>query len=809
MPVAVSYPGVYIQEIPSGVHTITGVSTSLTAFIGRTYRGPVNTPILINSFGDFQRFFGGLQFDFPLSYAVRDFFQNGGGQGVVVRLFGRGPATDSGNPLAEAAPASISVAGMAGFDAISAANAVLNAAGAAAAAKTDVNAAIAGVPRQYRNATPLVQAVVNAAVASATRSPSAGNNPVQTGGNPAPPVDGPATTKGAVPTPAEMVNNIAGAIVGILRGSTGIPNLPPAAPAAINDAQMVVTAVWTAALAEGANGTKVSEAATTAAAKGGDAAKHVAEAVTTAAAVPGATAASVAAAAGNAVQGAVAQSSTPVLNLNASSPGDWPNGVLTVKTDTSGITEQVAQAVNASLAPGDLFNLGVTYTASDGTTTSELFRNVSVREDAGAVRLDRVLANASNFIRYSGAFTPAPGATPASATAGTPSGGDAAATGTSAAGEVTSQAGGAGGAQAEPEKEQGSETRQGSEAEPPANLSGPTPPAVIPPLSGATGTAAGGTASARLLDTDYLGNLGAKTGMYALENFDLFNLMVLPMDGRLDAPVPPTVPGPDVFENAAMYCRQRRAFLLVEPPAAWTNLWKQGELSSVSLQDVGSYGPEGQNAAVYFPRICEQDPLMASQSHLFSASGAIAGIYARTDAARGVWKAPAGVSDGAISGIQQLEISMTDADNGVLNPLGINCLRSFPVYGGVVWGARTLKGADQLTDDYKYIPIRRLALYIEESLYRGTKWAVFEPNAEPLWAGLRLSVGSFMNQLFRQGAFAGSTASDAYYVNCDATTTTQADIDAGIVNVNVGFAPLKPAEFVVISIQQIAGQLVT
>jgi len=120
----------------------------------------------------------------------------------------------------------------------------------------------------------------------------------------------------------------------------------------------------------------------------------------------------------------------------------------------------------------------------------------------------------------------------------------------------------------------------------------------------------------------------------------------------------------------------------------------------------------------------------------------------------------------------------------------------------VVWGARTVRGADSLADDYKYVPVRRLALYLEESLYRGTQWVVFEPNDEPLWGQIRMSVGAFLQDLFRKGAFQGATPRDAYFVKCDAETTTQYDIDRGIVNIQVGFAPLKPAEFVLISIQQ-------
>jgi phage tail sheath protein FI len=179
---------------------------------------------------------------------------------------------------------------------------------------------------------------------------------------------------------------------------------------------------------------------------------------------------------------------------------------------------------------------------------------------------------------------------------------------------------------------------------------------------------------------------------------------------------------------------------------------------------------------------------------------------ARTDATRGVWKAPAGL-DASLNGIRGLQANLTDAENGQLNPLGINCLRTFPTLGSVVWGARTMRGADQLADDYKYVPVRRLALFIEETLYRSTQWAVFEPNDEPLWSQLRLNIGVFMHDLFRQGAFQGQKPGDAYFVQCDSTTTTQSDINKGIVNIIVGFAPLKPAEFVVIYLQQMAGNL--
>jgi phage tail sheath protein FI len=180
-------------------------------------------------------------------------------------------------------------------------------------------------------------------------------------------------------------------------------------------------------------------------------------------------------------------------------------------------------------------------------------------------------------------------------------------------------------------------------------------------------------------------------------------------------------------------------------------------------------------------------------------------VYARTDATRGVWKAPAG-TDADLRGAS-LAVKINDLENGALNPLGINALRTFPIFGNIAWGARTLDGSDQAASEYKYIPVRRTALFIEESLYRGLKWVVFEPNDEPLWSQIRLNVGAFMQTLFRQGAFQGKTPREAYFVKCDKETTTQNDINLGIVNVLVGFAPLKPAEFVVIKLQQMAGQI--
>ena len=180
----------------------------------------------------------------------------------------------------------------------------------------------------------------------------------------------------------------------------------------------------------------------------------------------------------------------------------------------------------------------------------------------------------------------------------------------------------------------------------------------------------------------------------------------------------------------------------------------------------------------------------------------MAGVYARTDTAHGVWKAPAG-NGASIAGAAGAAVKLEDHEQATLNPRGINFIREFPTYGTVVWGARTLAGSDASASEWKYVPVRRLALFIEGSVQHGTLWVVFEPNGEGLWLQVRNSVGAFLHDLFLQGAFLGTSPRDAYFVKCDSQTTTPADVANGVVNIVVGFAPLKPAEFVVITIRQL------
>jgi len=604
MPVAPTYPGVYVEEIPSGVRTITGVATSITAFIGRALRGPTNEAITINSYADFERIFGGLWNDSRLGFAVRDFYLNGGSQAIVVRLF---------HPFFAAA-ADRDDALDAAQDAATAASTAAGAAGATAAS-----------------------------VAAAARASEAGE----------------------------------------------------AAPGRKRAANVVASAAEAAAAAAGATPASVSGAAT--------------DAVGLAAPVTKATI------------------DANGLQLTAVYEGEWGN--------------KLRARVDYDVAGGaaDLFNLSI---RDDSTGQTEVLRNVSV-DPNHARRVDRVLQNESNFARASGAL---PGARPA-------------------AHDAPTDANPLWGDNATNDKVTG------------------------------TGIASNG---GPIDQNDFTGPglENAKQGLYALRKADLFNLLCIPpydAEDNVDE---------GLISTATAYCQKRRAMMVVDPPAGWNDKDDAKNGLDAYITTKSSY------AALFFPRLRQPNPLRGNQVEDFVPCGAVAGVMARTDSERGVWKAPAGLAANLV-GVPQLSVPLTDNENGELNPLGINCLRAFPAAGRVVWGSRTLEGDDRLGSEWKYVPVRRTALYIEESLYRGIQWVVFEPNDEPLWAQIRLNVGAFMHNLFRQGAFQGQTPKDAYFVKCDKETTTQNDINLGIVNIVVGFAPLKPAEFVILKLQQMAGQIQT
>lgn len=280
----------------------------------------------------------------------------------------------------------------------------------------------------------------------------------------------------------------------------------------------------------------------------------------------------------------------------------------------------------------------------------------------------------------------------------------------------------------------------------------------------------------------------------SLDKVPIFNLLAVP-----------GISDPAVASEAVAFCERKRAFYITDTPSSATTGW---DVNTVVASGPSPAPPVSINAAVYYPWVTTTDPV-TQQSALAPPSGFVAGLYGQTDASQGVWQSPAGIGvtlNGA-NGVDPNGV-MTDPQQGVLNQNAINAIRTFRGAGTVVFGARTTAGSDSNTaqQQWKYVAVRRTALFIEQSLYASLTWAVFQPNSTPLWNALTQTVNAFMLSLFRQGAFAGTKPSEAFVVQCDSTTTTPNDVALGIVNVLVGFAPLLPAEFVVIKIAQLAGQ---
>jgi hypothetical protein len=285
----------------------------------------------------------------------------------------------------------------------------------------------------------------------------------------------------------------------------------------------------------------------------------------------------------------------------------------------------------------------------------------------------------------------------------------------------------------------------------------------------------------------------------SLDKVSIFNLLLIP--GVADN---------GIWSEALAFSERKLSFVIMDPPVQ-DSADGYGSLNLTLIGDdiQGSTIPKSTNGALYFPYLQSDDPLTASVLP-YPPSGSVAGIYAATDNNRGVWKAPAGLQTTVLNTIGVVDTGrMTDMRQGTLNPLGVNCLRDFPGIGTVVFGARTLVTENPAFVQWRYVPVRRMALFLEQTLSRNLTWVVFEPNDDPLWVAIRTSIESFMLSLFHQGAFQGSTPSQAFQVLCDSSTTTQQDIDNGIVNIVVAFAPLKPAEFVIIKIAQLAGQTQT
>jgi uncharacterized protein len=339
----------------------------------------------------------------------------------------------------------------------------------------------------------------------------------------------------------------------------------------------------------------------------------------------------------------------------------------------------------------------------------------------------------------------------------------------------------------------------------------PAPSALAPLTSGADG----GASTVHFIGAAAASNTLAGTGLYALDKITDVNLIAIPGQGDIG-----TV-------NAGVeYCKNQRplqdCFFIgdmgIVGPGGVTDvrLARRDDASPdvSTIADARAFATTGiggaaidkaagDYGAIYFPWVYAPDAIGTGRNPriLLPPSAFLAGIYARIDNSRGVFKAPAGTEAG-VAGALAPFVTTSDTEQDQLNPIKVNVIRTVPGSGLVVWGSRTI-GSDA---SWRYIPVRRMAIFLRVSIYYGIQWAVFEPNDEPLWASLRLNIRAFMLTQFRAGAFQGSTPDDAFFVKCDSSTTTQQDIDNGVVNILVGFAPLKPAEFVVLKLSQKVNQ---
>lgn len=313
------------------------------------------------------------------------------------------------------------------------------------------------------------------------------------------------------------------------------------------------------------------------------------------------------------------------------------------------------------------------------------------------------------------------------------------------------------------------------------------------------GSAQSGGEGPLLTVPTYLGDRDRKTGIYLLEKIPTFNLLCIPPDQRLLDTTPVAQQDLDnrIRRAAAAYCVERQAIFIADPPTIWESRLTQGNIAAIAPTDLGITGESAayiqaeQNVAVYFPRVIAADPLLNNSRCLFPACGMIAGVIAAMDLSSGVWTSPAGIK-AVLQGIVKLAVDISDAQNGELNKVGINCLRSFPVVGTVVWGARTLC----LDGEYKYLAVRRLTLFMESSIYEMTQWTVSESNDASLWSRVCMSVNSYLAELAYQGAFYN------YRVSCDASTMTRDDIEAGRLIILVQFAPVYPHEFIAFTVER-------
>lgn len=750
MSVQTSYPGVYVQEVPSGVRTITGVSTSVTAFVGTAKRGSINRAIQIFSYADFERRFGGLSKDMELGYAVRQFFLSGGTQAIIVRL-AKDPVTAS-TELENGGSASVKVLKIEALD----------------AGKDGNNIEIrishsANNPDSHFNLTVNYTSADNPSDSKSEFFENLSMNhahprfverrvnnfssivKVATMFDPTTITDKGTSESGDLSTLAigdiDATHNKLRVVV------NGLEPVAIQLPVPLADLAAVCTAIKTQVKNVGTANSEDAWIDFDCTESGGI--------ITLTSGVGGENSRVE-------VLSGLGADATARLKLGLANGGKEIDAVAALRPQEIPNNGTLISGNIASLpGSGSKFRISI-----DGRPTDEVA--ISITGLAGANELATRIQNAVRALKPS---IPGYNAFTCTASSNGASFSLTLASGSRGTGSSILVSAAPGDTLAETLKLLSPEANQSL----PNNF-----------------FLAGGSESS-FTDSEayniYIGSQADRTGIYALESADIFNILCLP-----------GINDPGILMDSEAYCRSRRAFMIIDAPRSA----KRPEDMKNAM--AGADLPKSDHAAVYFPWIEVSDPLNGGQPRLSAPCGVLAGLYARIDSNRGVWKAAAG-TEATLTGVRRLEYPLTDGENGLLNPLGVNCLRIFPASGPISWGARTLAGNDQLASEWKYIPVRRTALFIEESLYRGLKWVVFEPNDEPLWSQIRLNVGAFMHNLFRQGAFQGQKRDDAYFVKCDKETTTQNDINLGIVNIWVGFAPLKPAEFVILYLQQMTGQI--
>ena len=794
MPVQVTYPGVYIQEVPSGVRTITGVSTSVALFVGMAARGPMDASVNLLSFADFERTYGSETVVSEMTDQARQFFLNGGSQAYVIRIAANeaAAAADLQNEdgavvlrltAAEAGRIGDSIRVEVNYATAQPEGAfnfvvsreTIDPTGAPVLVETETIGDLSmnpGAPRFVDTTVVQESRLVRAAVQPTAPTAFQGysmSGRADGGG-------GPPGTLALATLNAELatLGNVGRLQVSVDQG--------PFAPVTLNGPLAALVDLQTA----------INNAST---AIGGGSVTVLSTAI------PGGAeeALLIRSNAGGGrvrIQPGASNDVAGPMHLGASSDG--------LEVDGHAARRPAPTGLFASLGPLDTANVAwlnrlatflranpanlpdITLTTSQRTDTVSVVgisrpsfwetspaAGTSLRNARGALDLLSALVANTPGINYLPSIQGyrlvlsqiypsfAEQESVAVTTSGTYDIGHAA---------------------------------TGYLGLPPNVRRAPLGSFAIPSAY-VTGVAAGADGDLPS-PADY-----AAAYLIAARDIDIFNLLMLPRvlrDGSGNSQT--DAQRAALWGPASAFCRDERAFLIIDPPDAWN----AAQVAAASIANL-RIGVVGDHAMVAWPRLRIPDPV-TGLLRTIDPAGSIAGVAARIDGSRGVWKAPAGL-ESTVIGIRGVQTRISDPENGLLNPQAINVIRQFPS-GIVIWGSRTLAGFDNSgEDDYKYVPVRRFALFLEESLYRGLQFAVFEPNDEPLYQQIRLAAGAFMNNLFRRGAFQGQRASEAYFVKCDRETTTQNDINLGIVNVVVGFAPLKPAEFVVVTIRQLAGQV--